>query len=260
MGGPVTVGVSLKTYFGNAQARDWLTTIADRISVHPAVADGSVSFFVIPTYLQLHDALTAFADTRVLVGAQDVSQFEPGAYTGEVTAQELAEIGVTLAEIGHAERRRLFGDIPEVVAAKTATALAQGITPVLCIGETDESSDVAGTAISQLRDALYGAPAGPVVVAYEPVWAIGAPEPAPVAHITTVTTALRAEIDTLPDRVGSVVIYGGSAGPGLLTHLGTTVDGLFLGRFAHNPDNLHAVVDEASALADRKAVTSAASR
>lgn len=250
---PVTIGVSLKTYFGNAQARAWLTTIAGRAASHPAVSGGSVAFFVIPTYLQLHDALTAFAGTPVRIGAQDVSQYEPGAYTGEVTAVELAEIGVTIAEIGHAERRRLFGDTDDVVAAKTATALRHGITPVLCIGETDQTGDAAATTIAQLHDALDDAPAGPVIVAYEPVWAIGAPQPAPADHIIAVTTALREALGALRSRAGSAVIYGGSAGPGLLAHLGTAVDGLFLGRFAHDPDNLLAVLDEAAALATLKA-------
>jgi len=241
--------VSLKTYFGNAQARDWLVTIAARAAIHPAVTDGSVALFIIPTYLQLHDALAAFAGTAVRIGAQDVSQFGPGPYTGEVTAHELAEIGVTLAEIGHAERRRLFGDTGQVVAAKTAAALDRGITPVLCIGETEEAMATPATAIAQLRDALDGAPAGPVVVAYEPVWAIGAPEPAPADHIAAVAAALRTELDGMPGRGASVVIYGGSAGPGLLTRLGASVDGLFLGRLAHKPDNLLAVLDEASTLA-----------
>ncbi|GAA1924619.1 triose-phosphate isomerase [Microbacterium aoyamense] len=251
MSAPVTVGVSLKTYFGNTQAREWLTTIADRAASHPAVTSGAVQLFIIPTYLQIPDALTAFAGSRVRVGAQDVSQFEPGPYTGEVTAAELAEIGVTVAEIGHAERRRLLGDTDDVVTAKTRTALAHGITPVLCIGETDQATDAAATAITQLHDSLADAPAGPVIVAYEPVWAIGAPEPAPVEHISAVTTALRNELDTMPERDGSAVIYGGSAGPGLLTELGDAVDGLFLGRFAHNPDNLLAVLDEASTLAGK---------
>ncbi|MET0812997.1 MAG: triose-phosphate isomerase family protein, partial [Microbacterium sp.] len=233
MSAPVTVGVSLKTYFGNAQAREWLTTIAARAATHPGVADGTVQLFVIPTYLQIADALAAFAGTPIRVGAQDVSEFEPGAYTGEVTAAELAEIGVTVVEIGHAERRRLFGDTADVVAAKTATALRHGVTPVLCIGENEQTMDAAATTIAQLRDALAGAPSGPVIVAYEPVWAIGAPEPAPATHISAVTTALRATLDELPDRDESVVIYGGSAGPGLLAALGDSVDGLFLGRFAH---------------------------
>ncbi|WP_045296945.1 triose-phosphate isomerase family protein, partial [Microbacterium trichothecenolyticum] len=247
----VTVGVSLKTYFGHERARAWFADVAQRAAAHPAVASGSVRLFVIPTYLQIPAALAAFAGTGVLVGAQDVSEYEPGAYTGEVTAAELAEVGVAVAEIGHAERRRLFDETDTVTAAKAAAALTHGITPVLCIGEAEHlGSPAAALAnVEQLSADLEGAPEGPVIVAYEPVWAIGAAEPAPDAHIATVTRALRAAIEADPDRAGSVAIYGGSAGPGLLTRLGEAVDGLFLGRFAHDPDALVAVLDEASALA-----------
>lgn len=247
----VTVGVSLKTYFGHDRARAWFADVAARLAAHRAVASGDVRFFVIPTYLQIPAALEAFAGTPVLIGAQDVSQFAPGAYTGEVPAAELAEVGVAVAEIGHAERRRLFDETDSVTAAKAAAALAHGITPVLCIGEAERlGSPAAALAnVEQLAANLEGVPAGPVIVAYEPVWAIGAAEPAPDDHISTVTRALRAAVDADPARSGSVVIYGGSAGPGLLTRLADSVDGLFLGRFAHDPDALVAVLDEASVLA-----------
>lgn len=248
---PVTVGVSLKTYFGHERALAWFGDVARRAAAHPAVAAGAVRFFVIPTYLQIPAAIDAFAATPVLVGAQDVSEFAPGAYTGEVTAAELAEVGVAVAEIGHAERRRLFDETDTVTAAKAAAALAHGITPVLCIGEPEQlGSPAAALAnVERLATNLDGVPTGPVIVAYEPVWAIGAAEPAPDEHIATVTRALRSAIDADPARAGSVVIYGGSAGPGLLTRLGDSVDGLFLGRFAHDPGALVAVLDEASVLA-----------
>lgn len=252
---PVTVGVSLKTYFGHAQAARWLNQLGERVHEHDAVAGGAVRLFVIPTYLQIPAALGAFAGTPVLVGAQDVSQYGPGAYTGEVTAAELAEAGVRVAEIGHAERRRLFGETDEVTAAKATASLIAGLTPVLCIGETDreDPTGAAATSVAQLAADLTGAPDGPVIVAYEPVWAIGALEPASVEHIAVVTRALRAAVDGMPERAGSVVIYGGSAGPGLLTALGDAVDGLFLGRFAHELDNLVAVIDEAASLAEVRA-------
>jgi len=247
----VTVGVSLKTYFGHERARAWFQDLAQRAAVHPAVATGAVRLFVIPTYVQIPAAVEAFAGTPVLVGAQDVSEFEPGAFTGEVTAAELAEVGAAVAEIGHAERRRLFGETDEITARKAAAALSHGLTPVLCVGEPSRTDpmDAAAATVAQLAADLSGAPAGPVIVAYEPVWAIGAPEPAPVDHITAVTSALTAALGARAGRAGSVVIYGGSAGPGLLTRLGESVDGLFLGRFAHDPDALLAVLDEAAALA-----------
>ncbi|MGN6126922.1 MAG: triose-phosphate isomerase family protein [Humibacter sp.] len=247
----LTVGVSLKTYFGHARATRWFAEVAQSVREHDAVSSGEVEFFVIPTYPQLLPALDTFSGTPVLIGAQDVSEFEPGAYTGEVTASELAEIGVSLTEIGHAERRRLFGETDRVTAAKAAASLRHGLTPVLCLGETErwDAQRAASATVEQLRTDLDGAPAGRVIVAYEPVWAIGAPEPAPAEHIRVVTRALRAALDADPERVGSTVIYGGAAGPGLLTRLGDDVDGLFLGRFAHDVDNLVAVLDEAAAAA-----------
>lgn len=249
------VGVSLKMYFGHHQAAEWCAQVADRIGTHPAVASHDVEVFVIPSYLGILPAVDAFAGTPVRVGAQDVAAHEPGAYTGEVSAAELAEAGVAVAEVGHAERRALFGETDAMIAAKTAAALRHGITPVLCVGETErlEAMDAAAATIVQLTADLAGAPAGRVIVAYEPVWAIGAAEPAPVSHIDTVTRALRTALAELPGRAGSSVIYGGSAGPGLLTELGDAVDGLFLGRFAHDVGNLATVVDEAARLVEATA-------
>lgn len=255
MSASVTVGVSLKTYFGHARARAWFAEIAPRLRAHPAVADGRVRVFVIPTYLQIADAVAAFAGSPVRVGAQDVSAYPAGAFTGEVTASELAEVSVTVVEIGHAERRRLFDETDHVTAAKATAAVEHGLTPVLCIGEAAHlgASAAALANVEQLAVNLEGVPTGPVIVAYEPVWAIGAAEPAPDAHIVAVCRALRAALDADPARAGSTVIYGGSAGPGLLARLdgveSGAVDGLFLGRFAHDPDALLSVVDEAAALA-----------
>ncbi len=256
----VSIGVSLKMYFGHLDARRWFARVAELAARHPAVAEGRVEFFVIPTYLQVLPAVEAFAGTRTLVGAQDVAAWDRGAYTGEVGAPELAEVGVRVAEVGHAERRRLFGETDEVVAAKVAASLRSGITPVLCLGEADrlDPDAAADATVAQLHAALEGAPAGRIIVAYEPVWAIGAPEPAPVEHIAAVAERLRTELDALADREGSTVIYGGSAGPGLLARLGDSVDGLFLGRFAHDPDALAGVLDEAAALADARADTATA--
>jgi triosephosphate isomerase (TIM) len=227
------VGVSLKAYFTLARARDWLRDAA------AAVPDG-VEFFVAPSYLAIPDALVAFPHGTA---AQDVSSEEPGAFTGEVTAAELAEAGVRYAEIGHAERRRLYGETDEVVAAKTAAALRHGVTPVLCVGEPVDGPDAADVAVAQLRAALEHAPAGRVIVAYEPVWAIGAASPASDDHIRAVAAALR---DARREE-HDAIIYGGSAGPGLLTRLGDAVDGIFLGRFAHDVAALRSVIDEAVA-------------
>lgn len=255
----ITVGVSLKTYFGNTRARRWCVSVADRIRSCEDLHLDRVEMFVIPTYLQIRDALTALRSVGVGIGAQDVSPYPPGAYTGEVTAAELAEIGVRFVEVGHAERRRLFGETDEVVSRKIAEAMRADLTPVICVGEAERMNpvDAAATTLRQIHSGLAGAPDGRVVVAYEPAWAIGVSQPAPVDHIAVVTRALRDDLASLPGRESSAVIYGGSARAGLLTDLSGCVDGLFLGRSAHDPDELMAVLDEASALAMARQGTAA---
>ena len=116
----------------------------------------------------------------------------------------------------------------------------------MCIGESEQlpPEQAATIAAAQLEASLAGAPEGSVIVAYEPVWAIGAPEPAGEEHVRIVAQALR---EVLQARPGSAVIYGGAAKPGLLTRLAGAVDGVFLGRFAHDPDALMQVIDEAAA-------------
>ncbi len=244
----VTVGVSLKMYFGHERARAWFDQVAERVRTHDAVSSGAVEFFITPSFLQVLPAVEAFAGTPVRIGGQDVAAEASGAFTGEVAAAELAEIGASIAEIGHAERRRLYGETDEIVAQKTRQALDAGLTPLLCIGETEQQDpqDAAIVAVAQLQASLAAAPAGAVIVAYEPVWAIGAPEPAGHEHIRVVAAALRGALDADAAREGSSVIYGGAAGPGLLTALGDAVDGVFLGRFAHDPDALLSVIDEAA--------------
>jgi len=253
---PVLVGVSLKMYFGHRQSLDWCARVAELSRTHAAVARGDVELFVIPGYLSVPTAVEIFADGPVAVGAQDLASADTGAFTGEVSGVELAEVGVTVVEVGHAERRRLFHETDEVVAEKSAAALRNGITPVLCIGESRQSDPASAAAESmrQVTSALADAPDGRVIVAYEPVWAIGAAEPAPADYIRAVCAILRESVAALTGRDGSAVIYGGSAGPGLLTQLGSDVDGLFLGRFAHDTAALGRVLDEAAEIAATREV------
>jgi triosephosphate isomerase len=248
----VTIGVSLKMYFGHREALRWFQRVAEVARANDAVAAGDVLLFVVPTYLQIPAAVAAFAGTAVQVGVQDVAIEDSGAYTGEVSALEVAEVGVTLAEVGHAERRLLYGENDHITALKVSASLRNGLTPVLCIGESERlnARAAAAAATAQLRASLVGASEGPVIVAYEPVWALGVSEPAPADHIQAVSHALGVEIRAI--RPGSIVIYGGSAGPGLLTRLGHSVDGLFLGRFAHDVENLAIVINEAAVRARRR--------
>ncbi|MFJ3666939.1 triose-phosphate isomerase family protein [Streptomyces sp. NPDC090106] len=242
---PVLLGVSLKMYFGHHQTLNWARKVADLAHRHPAVTSGAARLFVLPAFPTIVPTAGVLAPYDIAVGAQDLATEDSGPYTGEVGGPVLKEIGCRYAEVGHAERRRLYGEGDTVVAAKTAAALRNGLTPVLCVGERDHGTarEAADRTVAEVERLLAGLE-GPVVLAYEPQWAIGAPEPASTEHIATVCTALRAWLDARPRHTGSTVIYGGSAGPGLLTRLGGSVGGLFLGRFAHDPANVEAILDE----------------
>lgn len=252
------IGVSHKMYFSHAKTVDWCRKVAAIAGEHPALADGAAELFVIPSYLSIPAALDAFGPLA-LVGAQDLSTEDSGAYTGEVSGAEIAELGCRVVEVGHAERRRLFGETETIVAAKTDAALRNGLDPVLCIGETVRTTTDAaiGDCIAQVNSALdasrQAGHSGRVIVAYEPHWAIGAPEPASPDYIREVCGALREHVRSLTDFPDSAVIYGGSAGPGLLSVIADSVDGIFLGRFAHDPDALRVILDEAAEAANSSA-------
>jgi triosephosphate isomerase len=252
---PFTIGVSLKMYFSHARTLEWTAAVAEIARTHPAVTDGIVDLFVIPTFPALVPAGALLEGTGVHLGAQDLAWADQGAFTGEVSGAELAEIGVDLVEIAHAERRSLFHETDEEIAGKVHAAARNHLTPLICIGEQDEGTVGEAVAVVThqlarfLRSARADGVAGPVVAAYEPVWAIGAPKPAPDAHIVGVLAGVRAWLDDQPDLTGSRVIYGGSAGPGLLTRGQGAIGGLFLGRFAHDPAAVAAILDEAQALA-----------
>jgi triosephosphate isomerase len=236
-------------YFGFTQTLDWCAGVAELATQCPVVVDGSTEFFVVPSTPMLAFVAPMLARARVGLGAQDLSEHDSGAYTGDVSGAMLAAAGCRYVEVGHAERRRLHGETDALVAAKTDAALRNGLTPVLCVGESEpvSPSGAAARALSQLESALAVARAADrrarVIVAYEPMWAIGAPLPAPVDHISEVCFSLREKLDADPDFHGSI-IYGGSAGPGLLGVLGKAVDGLFLGRFAHQITAIASVLNE----------------
>ncbi len=244
----VTIGVSLKMYFGYDDTIRWCGAVRDIGRTHAAVTNGSVELFVIPSYPALARARDLFVETRVGLGAQNLHWEDAGAFTGEVSGAMLAATGCRYVEVGHAERRRMFGETEEIVAAKTAAALRNGLVPIVCIGEPERrpAAEALLYCVQQLGSALSLSQAmggARIIVAYEPIWAIGAPEPAPVDHIRAICAGLRAAVTSWPG-FEVTIIYGGAAGPGLLGML-PDADGLFLGRSAHVPEALEAVLDEA---------------
>ncbi|WP_328291622.1 triose-phosphate isomerase [Kineococcus sp. NBC_00420] len=236
------VGVSLKMYFSLARTRSYLADVA---TLGRDVAGSGVDAFVIPDFLNITTGIDLLRGTGIAVGAQDASWEDFGALTGEVSPAALREAGARFVEIGHAERRRMFAEDDIVTARKAAAAARNGLVPLICIGENVriDVPDAARTTISQVLAALEDVPSeAEVVIGYEPNWAIGQTEPAPPEHVVGVTTRLR---DALAHRRGvSRILYGGSAGPGMFTDVAEGVDGLFLGRFAHDVANFRLVIQE----------------
>jgi triosephosphate isomerase len=165
-------------------------------------------------YPYLVQAQAALSSSPIAWGAQDVSEHAAGAYTGEVSAAMLVEFGCRYAIVGHSERRQYYGDTDEVVAAKAEAALAAKVTPIACVGETlgeREAGMTEAVVLRQLGEVLerVGDEARRLVVAYEPVWAIGtgrtaSPEQAQAVHATLRARLARAGAAEVP------LLYGGS--------------------------------------------------
>jgi triosephosphate isomerase len=248
---PTTVAISLKMYFSNARTLEYCRALVAVAARDPGVRSGTTDLIVLPTFVALPAALQAVRDSKVHIGAQDLAGEDSGAFTGEVSGAELAEVGCTHVEVGHAERRILFGETDTIVAAKTRAALRHGLIPILCVGEPTRTNPMAAAELC-IRQVLSAtttgqqsdSPPGRMIIAYEPFWAIGAAQPAPSSYVADVCRRVRRALsDQLRDFA---ILYGGSAGPGLLTDLGTSVDGLFLGRFAHDPGAVADVLSEAT--------------
>jgi len=228
------IGMSTKMYFGIEQTSTYVTELLEWLPEKKAVLS-SIDIFVIPDFLSLLLVAELCRGTQLLVGAQDCFHEDKGAFTGEVSPAALKEIGCSIVEIGHAERRRLFGETNADVAKKAMAVVRNGMIPLVCVGETLRGS--IETAVEECKgqvDAIIQIVPddAEIILAYEPVWAIGQAKPAEAEHIVELTTALR---EMCAGRQGtSRILYGGSAGPGLFEKLVDGVDGLFLGRFAHD--------------------------
>lgn len=236
-------------YFDLPSTLRYMESVA---ALSSAAEKAGIDLFVIPDFVSILPSKDKLAGTNIWIGAQDCYSEDKGAYTGEVSPVTLKQAGVKIVEIGHAERRRLFGETDQDVASKAAAIVKNGMVPLICIGEKSKSqiaSQAVGIAVQecqpQIKAALSQIPDdADVIFGYEPVWAIGASEPAGPDHVVTVVQNLRALVS---DRKGSTrFLYGGSAGPGIWEALSEGVDGLFLGRFVHDPRNLEEVIRDMS--------------
>ncbi|WP_018600241.1 MULTISPECIES: triose-phosphate isomerase [unclassified Mycobacterium] len=180
-----------------------------------------VDVTVIPPFTDLRSVQTLVDGDklRLTYGAQDLSQHDSGAYTGDISGAFLAKLGCSYVVVGHSERRTYHHEDDALVAAKTAAALKHGVTPIVCIGEqleVREAGDHVEFNVNSLRGSLAGLSkeqVGQVVIAYEPVWAIGTGRVASAADAQEVCKAIRDELGNLssPELAADIrVLYGGS--------------------------------------------------
>ncbi|MBA2718373.1 MAG: triosephosphate isomerase [Chloroflexi bacterium] len=238
------IGTSWKMNITVSGAAAWLA--AARPLLEPLTAERDL--FVLPSFPAIHVARTALAGSAIGWGGQDLHQDDAGAHTGDISGSMLADLGCRYAEIGHSERRRDHGETDAIVGAKVRAALRWDLTPIVCVGERDAGAVEPAWAMveAQLEGALGGL--GPtelerVVVAYEPVWAIG--EGAAAADPSHVA-ALHVAIDAWLTARGAAiprVLYGGSVDERNAAQLLACdgVGGLFVGRAALDPRRFAAI-------------------
>ncbi|MCU1346877.1 MAG: tpiA [Acidimicrobiia bacterium] len=215
----------------------------------------SVDVSIHPPFTDLRSVQTLIdADkVRVSLGAQNCHWEDKGAFTGEVSPIFLSKLNVSYVIAGHSERRELFGETDETVNKKVRAIIAQGMTPILCVGETLEEREAGQTepkVLGQLEAGLAGLSAeqvGHLVVAYEPIWAIGTGRTASTADAQTVCGALRKKISELhgSDAAAAVRIqYGGSVKPSNIAELMAErdIDGALVGGASLDPDEFIKIV------------------
>ena len=245
MTGRPLVGAGLKMFLGYAETIGYLRELA----ASAAEFDG-VSVFVLPSFPVLAAARELLAGSPVRYGAQDAHWEESGAYTGCVSPAVLRELGCTFVEVGHAERRHLFGESDDMVARKALAAVRCGLEPIVCVGEEHETDGAAATIVGdQVAAVLAPLPsAADVVIAYEPVWAIGAETAADPERVAGVVAEVRRRA---AGRDGDLrILYGGSVRPGEIAGLlAAGVDGVFVGRAATAVSGLREVVESVRAAA-----------
>jgi triosephosphate isomerase len=238
--GEPIVGLGLKMFLGYAASLSQLRLLAKHADEFKGVA-----LFVLPSFPVLAEARLVLNGSGIAYGAQDGHWEDSGPHTGSVSPAMLKELGCAFMEVGHAERRRWFGEDDAMVARKVAAAVRNGLVPIICVGEPHQASDAVDLVVGQVRAALARLPRpnAPVILAYEPVWKIGADSPAQADRIAGVVSALR----STTAHTGSLVrvLYGGSVAPGQIRPLlRTGIDGIFVGRAAVEFGSLRQIVAE----------------
>ena len=241
-----------KMFKGPAAAREFLEGFL------PTVPGDGAEVFICPPFASLGTVIDVCSGSPVRVASQNMHFEDEGAFTGEVSAPMLVEIGADGVVLGHSERRALFGETDEALARKVRRAIEAGLTPILCVGETEDEREAGRTEEvieTQLRRGLAGtAPrsGAELVLAYEPVWAIGTGRVAQPAQVEEAHGFLRSVLAsaTSPGLAGEVrILYGGSVNAGNAAGLIRLpeVDGFLVGGASLDPGGFRKILEAAAA-------------
>ena len=208
-------------------------------------------------FTSLPAALRAFKKSRIGVGAQNMSQFDAGAYTGEVSGAQIGDIGVKYVIIGHSERRELYGETDDTVNKKVHAALKNHLRPIICVGESLSQREISVTndlVALQVKAALFGVAAKDLrsaIIAYEPIWAIGTGKTATPKDAQDVCCEIRAVVRHLYGARAArsiSILYGGSMNDSNARDLlaEQDIDGGLIGGASLRPESFAAIINAAN--------------
>ncbi|MGP8305961.1 triose-phosphate isomerase [Vibrio sp. YIC-376] len=248
---PFWVGTSWKMNKIGREADEWI----DTITTYLQSIDCKSQVFTIPPFPYIERVSKVAQSANILVGAQNMGWEDQGAFTGEVSPLMLKDCGIDIVEIGHSERRHMFGENDDTVNKKVLAALKHGLRPLVCVGDTEQEKNwnvSVESVVRQVKIALHEVPyeqLSQVVIAYEPVWAIGESGiPASAQEAEQIHQAIRT---ALFEQYGQEIsnsmylLYGGSVNhsnaSGLLKQ--TNIDGIFVGRSAWCAEDFCRLID-----------------
>lgn len=227
----IAIAGNWKMYKTQVEAKEFITDFLSELKAGSSSnipEDRQVLLFAPFTTLPV--LLASTAAHQLNIGAQNVHWADSGAFTGEIAAPMLVELGIKSVIIGHSERRQFFGETDETVNQRLKAAQRHGITPILCVGESKQQRDAGETEswiISQLKQALVGVDQQNLIIAYEPIWAIGTGDTCEATEANRVIGVIRRQLSN-PDVT---IQYGGSVKPENIDEImaKTEIDGVLVG-------------------------------
>ncbi len=247
----IYLGTNTKMYKTIKDSIEFVTTLADNTKEIPR---DKIELFVIPSYTAIGPAREAVSKDLITIGAQNMHWAREGQFTGEISPLMLKEVGAEIIELGHSERRHKMGELDIDINKKLLTSVDNEFRPLLCIGETKEQKD-AGQTVKTLRiqlkvglDGVKEKDISKIMVAYEPVWAIGVDGiPASPEYAEEIHQEIRALlVEILGEKAKEIpLLYGGSVNNDNFGQLiaKDEVNGLFIGRSAWDADNFTKIIN-----------------